>query len=107
MKGWVPSGSPRTASSAYRIAFAVFLEIRVVRLGQYDETRLGAMDPGVVEPSALSVRGGSGGRTGSANRGGERLLGFRRVTNLVVLLRVRLLPDELEGRDREVWDSGC
>lgn len=89
------------------MALAVFLEIRVVLLGQYEETRLGAEEPGVVELSTVSLGGWSGGATGSANWGGERLLELCRGTSLGVLLKVRLLPDELEGLDWEYWTDGC
>ncbi len=71
MMGYVPSGSPRIASSAYRIALAVFLDIRVVLLGQYEESRLFMESSGVSELPRLLLRGWSGGRIGSAICGGE------------------------------------
>jgi len=106
MMGYVPSGSPRIASRAYRIALAVFFDIRVVLLGQYEESRSGGDDLWVSELSRRSFRGWSGGRTGSAYRGGEvcelgeeQLVGLCRVTSLGVRLSVRVLSDELEGLD--------
>ena len=78
---------------------AVFREIRVVLLGQYDEIRLGAEEPGVVEASTVSLGGRKGGKTGLAGWRGERLPDSLRGTSREVLLRVRVLPDELDCRE--------
>lgn len=101
------------------MAFAVFLETRVSLLGQYEaRTPCATEELGVEGASRFSLRGRSGGSAGSAIRGVElwrsrdaslwvRLLDALRGSSLAVLLRVRVLPDELEGREGDCWDSGC
>lgn len=93
------------------MALAVFFETRVVLLGQYEErTPCATEEPGVEGSSKFSLRGRSGGSASSAARGVElwrswdaslcvRLLETLRGSSLGVLLRVRVLPDELEGRE--------
>ena len=65
----------------------------------------------------MSLAGRTGGTTGSADLGGDTgdllgdledgLLKLRLLTNLGIRLSVRLLPEELEGREYDCGDNCC
>ena len=107
------------SSSVYTIAECVRLEIRVVLRGHQEASGEGARgSPAVREPppSSLGCTPGSGGTRTEIGRGSRmrrgragfdeyRVWGIIRSSNLGVLRSVRVLPEELEGRD---WiRDGC
>ena len=81
--------------------------MRTVRLGQYkDSLAICLEDLVVLEPVKLSLGGkdlGAAGRSGKSGLEG-RLLVRRRGWSRRVLLRVWVLPDELEGLEGRYGD---